>query len=397
MVAQGQQQRLKTLVFSIELIYWFIALVIGGFIVLVSPIIAVHWIQANELPAETIQKAIMLMGLVFACQFPASIYTGLLEGIGKAEKNAILSLIFTRLKAIGVIAVLQLVNASGILYFSWQAGLTAILTIVLRVIVWQHLSTANTKAYFSKEELKAIWRFAAGITGISLITFFLEQIDKIIVSKYVTLDFVGYYGLAFMVVGGITQLISPLKPVIFPKFSALMAANDSTELLILFHKACSWVAIIVFPIGFTLILFVKEILLFWTQNLTLHTTPISQLISAGTICNGLMWIPYNFLLAMGNTPFTIYQNTTAAILIVPLLFWCTSHYGILGVSAVWFTVNVEYVVLSIPLFFLFNLNGQYFHWFKNEIALPMVTASMIAVAAKLVQVYWFYSMSLVIF
>lgn len=399
LVAQGQQQRLKTLVFSVELIYWFIAIVVGGLILLAAPFIAVHWVKANDLPVETIQKAIMLMGVVFACQFPASIYTGVLEGVGKAEKNAILSLIFTTLKAIGVIAVLQLVNASVLFYFAWQASLTAILTILLRVLVGRSLSTSQTPAHFSKTELKTIWRFAAGITGISLLTFFLEQIDKIIVSKYVTLDLVGYYGLAFMVAGGITQLISPLKPVIFPKFSALMASGHTADLLLLFHKACRWVAIIVFPIGFTLVLFAKEILLFWTKNptLTQQTTPVLQLISAGAICNGLMWIPYNFLLAKGNTRFTIYQNTIAAMLIVPLLFWCTSHYGILGAGAVWLTVNVGYVAMAIPLFFRFNLSGQYFYWLKHDIALPLGVAGVIALAAKFTQVYWLPAMSLVSF
>ena len=292
------------------------------------------------------------------------------------------------LKAVGVIAVLKLVSPTIESYFIWQALITLISTYCLRFLVWNNFKVALEKAQFSVVQLKTIWRFAAGMTGISLVTFFLSQIDKIVVSKFVLLEFVGYYNLAFLVSSGITQVISPMQPIIFPKFTALVAEDKQAELVALYHKSCRWIAIITFPIGFALILFAKEILFLWTKNpiLTDNTAPIVQVVAAGTICNCMMWVPYWYMLAKGITKFTIYQNIMASIISVPLLFWWTGEYGALGASFVWLTVNLGYILISMPMFHRLYMKGELKNWYKNDIGVPLVSAAVIALGAKYFQI-----------
>ena len=382
-----KEKESKDLVFSVEIIYWLIALIVGLLVVLLAQPIALYWIKTKDLPVATVQKAVMLMGAVFAVQFPASIYNGVLIGSDRQIANAVAALIFTTLKAVGVIAVLKLVSPTIESYFIWQVLITLISTYCLRFLVWNNFKVALEKAQFSVVQLKTIWRFAAGMTGISLVTFFLSQIDKIVVSKFVLLEFVGYYNLAFLVSSGITQVISPMQPIIFPKFTALVAGDKQAELVALYHKSCRWIAIIVFPIGFTLILFAKEILFLWTKNPTLtdNTAPIVQVVAAGTICNCMMWVPYWYMLAKGITKFAIYQNIIASIVLVPLLFWWTGEYGALGASFVWLTVNIGYILISMPIFHSLYMKGELMNWYKNDIGVPLVSAAVIALGAKYFQ------------
>lgn len=384
MTQPNKEKESKDLIFSVEIIYWLIALVVGLLVVMLAEPIALYWIKTKDLPVATVHKAVMLMGAVFAVQFPASIYNGVLIGYDRQIANALVTLIFTTFKVVGVIAILKYVSPTIESYFIWQVLITLISTYCLRVLVWNSFKVALEKAHFSVVQLKTIWRFSAGMTGISLVTFFLSQIDKIVVSKFVILEFVGYYNLAFLVSSGITQVLSPMQPILFPKFTALVAENRQTELVSLYHKSCRWIAIIVLPIGFVLILFAKEILFLWTSNPTLteNTAPIVQVVTAGTICNTMMWVPYWYMLAKGKTKFTIYQNLIASIILVPFLFWWTSKYGALGASFVWLAVNSGYILISMPIFHRLYMKGEFKNWFKNDISRPLVSTLVLAVFAK---------------
>ena len=55
------------------------------------------------------------------------------------------------------------------------------------------------KAVFQKQLLKGIWRFTAGMSGISILAVILTQLDKVILSKMLSLEMFGYYTLASMV------------------------------------------------------------------------------------------------------------------------------------------------------------------------------------------------------
>ncbi|HET6993725.1 MAG TPA: oligosaccharide flippase family protein, partial [Chitinophagaceae bacterium] len=384
----NKEKEIKDLIFSVELIYWSIGLLVGLLIVVLAHPIAIYWVKAKDLPTIVIERAVMLMGAVFAFQFPTSIYNGVMIGMERQVPNAVLTILFTVARAAGVILILKLVQPTVEYYFLWQVLLTFLFTISLRIYVRQKLTIRNTKARFSVPQLKSIWRFAAGMAGISVVTFFLSQVDKIVVSKLVLLEFVGYYSLAFLIANVLQQVISPLQVVVFPRFASLLAQNKQSELLELYHRSCRWVAIIVFPIGLVLIFFAKEILMFWTKNpeLVKNTAPLVQVCTAGTVCNCMMWIPYSYLLAKGNTRFTIYQNIIASVILVPLLFWWTGKYGAIGACFVWLSINIGYVLISLPLFYHRYLKGEMGRWYKKDVALPLITAMILTVGAKYFQV-----------
>jgi O-antigen/teichoic acid export membrane protein len=398
-VQHGKEKDLQDLVFSVSIIYWIVALLAGAIIILLAHPIATYWVKAKDLPIPVIKRSVILMGFVFAFQFPSSVYNGVMMGLEKQIPGAIATSLFSILKAIGVIAILKLVSPTIEAYFVWQAIVSLVFIVLLHFLVKYYLLPTGQKAIFSAIQLRTIRRFAAGMTGISLITFFLGQVDKILVSKLLLLEFVGYYNLAFMVASAMTLVIAPLQNVIFPRFSSLVAENKHKELLILYHKSCRWIAIVIFPVGFTLIFFAREILLLWTKNpvLSQHTAPILRVFAAGTICNCMMWMPYFFMLAKGNTKFTIYQNFIASVVLVPLLFWWTIRYGALGASFVWLTVNAGYIIFSLPLFHRLYLKGELCKWYKNDVALPFLSAGLLVLGAKYLQIQKFFTLNVIHF
>ena len=79
----GNAKETRDLVRTLEWIYWPIAIVIAVGIISVAPWIARCWVNVKGLPVQSVQNAIVLMGLVTAAQWPYSLYSGGLMGLQK--------------------------------------------------------------------------------------------------------------------------------------------------------------------------------------------------------------------------------------------------------------------------------------------------------------------------
>ena len=366
----------RTLLFSIERVYWIIAIVIGLSIICLAYPIAAYWVNSKELSVSNIQTAVMLMGVAFAFQWPNAIYIGSLTGLQQQSKSAIITIAYATLRAVIMLVALRFISSTIECFFIVQILVIIFQSGMYRSATWKKLKLEGHRPKFSKAHLNSIKKFAAGITGISLVSFALTQIDKLVVSKLVLLEFVGYYNLAFVLANIMVTVVSPMQTVFFPKFSALVASRQQEQLTALFHKTARWISIIVIPIGCLFVVFNKEILFLWTKNPVIaeNTGPILKFAAIGTVCNTLMWVPYFYMLAKGITRFTIYQNVIASIILIPLLFWWTSKYGAIGASLVWFTVNLGYVLISLPVFHYLYFKGHLKAWYINNLVKPLIIA-----------------------
>jgi O-antigen/teichoic acid export membrane protein len=394
----GKEKEIQDLVFSVEVIYWGIGILLGLLVILFSNEIAVHWVKSEQLSVEVIRDAVMLMGGTFIMLFPSSIYNGIMIANEEQALNSSMAILFSLLKSLGAIFVLEYINASIFSFFIWQSVVTLMYTLFLRFFVWKRVSVKGVKALFSITQLRTIWRFAIGMTALSLITFFLLQADKVVVSKNVLLKYVGYYGIAWLLASSLNQIVTALQPVVFPQLTSLEAQNKEQELNALYHKISRWVAIIIFPIGFILIFFAKEILLIWTRDITIaeYTAPMLRVMVCGSMCNCIVWVSYLYVLAKGNTMFTLIQNLVMSAIIIPLLIWLTSQYGAYGASYTWLITNGCYVLIWNPIFHRYYLKGQLVQWQKRNILPPLFISFILLFFAKICQQKFFPTLNILI-
>ena len=373
---------IRNLTFSLECIYWFIGIFVCLLIISLAGFIAVHWVKAEHLSLPEIKQSVMLTGAVFAFQWPISLYEGGLTGLDKQVLNNSITVVMGTLRAAGVIIILKYFSSTLSAFFIWQAALSFIYVLIMRRALWKAMPGHAIRAVFSGKSLATIRRFAAGMTGISLVTFFITQIDKIVLSKMLPLSQFGYYTLAFSVAAGIGLVSVPVSIPFFPRFSALVADGKTEELKKGYHRACKLTASFIFPICFVLIFFTRDILRIWTKDdLTAgNTYLLARILVIGSMLNALMVIPYNLLIAYGRTKFTIIQNTIAAIILVPMLFWWTNLYGALGATYVWLILNAGYVLISQPLMHHRLLKTELFAWYWNDTLLPaMIPLSVVLI------------------
>lgn len=380
-------QSIRDLLRTMEFICFITAIFLAVAIWLCASWLSTHWLQTEKLPTEILTQAISIMGLVIALRFIESIYRGAIVGLQKQVWLSYTGAVLATLRSVGAVLVLIWVSPEIKFFFLWQ-GIVSLLTIVVFIIAtYQSLPVSEQYAQFSLPQLQAIWRFAGGMMATTLLSLLLMQVDKIILSRMLSLEMFGYYTLAGTIAGTLYQLTGPITQAYYPRFTELVTQKNTTELIKIYHQSAQLINVLIIPATIVLIFFGKNMLWLWTGNLQLaqNVAPLMALLALGTMLNGFMHIPYLLTLAYGWTRFGVYQNVIAVVLLVPSIIWATLRYGAIGSAWIWLILNGSYVLISVH--FLHNrlLTKEKWIWYRKDLLLPIFATATTVWLCILVQ------------
>jgi O-antigen/teichoic acid export membrane protein len=213
----------------------------------------------------------------------------------------------------------------------------------------------------------------------------LLQLDKVVLSKVLTLEQFGYYNIATVIAAGLYSLVVPVFSAVFPRLSQFVAEDRTDRLKQLYHDSSQIMAVVVLPVAAVIAAFAPEVLLIWTGNpeaVRQASVPLSLLV-IGTALNGLMNIPYALQLASGWTQMAMYQNLITVLVMVPALLWAAPVYGATGAACIWVAVNAGYVLVGVPLTHRRLLRGEQTHWYTHAVVTPILATLLVVAPARL--------------
>lgn len=379
-VQAGSARQMRDLLRTLEVVYWMIGLLVGIAVVVLAPAIATHWVTAQQLPQESVERAFVIMGIAIACQWPLTLYSGGLSGLQRQVLLNAMSAVLATVRNVGAALVLWQVSTTIEAFLAWQLAVNLIQTLVTGVALWRSLPRAPTTAGFQPRLLREVWRFAAGMTGISVMAIVLTQLDKVILSKVLSLEAFGYYSLAWRVAAGLYYLVGPVSAAFFPRFSQLAALDEEEGLARLYHRSCQLMSVIVLPVTIVLALFPGEFLLLWTFDATIaaESSTMLGLLVVGTAINCLMILPLSVQLAHGWTRLVFFTNTVAVIVLAPMIYFMSLRYGGTGAAWVWIILNCGYVIFMLPMMHRRLLYGHLREWFLVDVGAPLAAALVVA-------------------
>jgi O-antigen/teichoic acid export membrane protein len=379
-VLPGMEQEMHNLVRTMEVIYWCIAAFAGIIVISLSPVIAHHWVKASQLSPKTIEQAIVIMGFVIALQMPVGFYSGGLMGLQRQVLLNIIVISISVLRGAGAVLILWLIFPTIQAFFLWQIVISIINIFLLALFLWSRLPPVKNKAVFEKQLLKGIWKFTAGMSGIAILATILTQLDKMILSKMLSLETFGYYMLASVVAMSLGRLFTPIFYSIYPKFTQLISLDDQDGLKQLYHKSCQFMSVLILPVAIVIAFFSYEIIFLWTQNTVTaeNTHHLISILICGTALNGLMNLPYALQLASGWTSLSFLKNIIAVVLLVPLIIYMTKHYSATGAAVAWLVLNMGYILLEIPIMHGRLLCREKWRWYWQDICFPLAACILVA-------------------
>jgi O-antigen/teichoic acid export membrane protein len=371
----------RDLVRTFEWLVWPAVVVIAVSIGIASEPLANHWLHPHDLTRVETARAIAIMGLAVALQWPASFYSNGLSGL---EQQPVLNLInagFATLRGAGVVLVLFRVSPTIEAFMWWYAAMGACQSLVSAVVLWRTLPASDQRAAFRWHEIRASVRFAGGLLIITALSVAVTQLDRIVLSAMRPLVEVGYFTLAISVAAGLGRLVQPMFNALYPRFSRLVAAGERGSLIQLYHLSNQWVIVVIAAVATVLMAFSRDVIFLWTGDADMAAkvaVPASILV-AGSALNGLMNLPYALQLAHGWTRLTVISNLVALVLGIPFCIWAVGHYGILGAAFLWLAINLGFVAIGIPLVHRRLMPGEMRRWYFQDALPPIVAASAVAI------------------
>ena len=373
-------QSIRNLLRSVEVIGFSLAILVSLCIWGLSGWLATNWLKVEKIPIDDVAHAFVIMGIVVGLRFVENIYRSCIIGLQKQVTLNVVSSATATLRSVGAVGVLIWIAPTINAFFIWQGIVSVITATVFIIILYNDLPVSEQRGQFSWSAITNIWRFAAGIAAITFLSFLLMQTDKILLSRFLTLEQFGYYSLAALVANSLNMMVGPIDLAFFPRFTTQASHDNQSALISTFHIGAQLITVFVGAAAITLIMFGDIVLSLWTQDASLakNIAPLLAILSLGTLFNCFMHMPYQLQLAHGWTSLTIKVNIIAVVLLVPAIFWVAPKYGAEGVAWVWVILNVSYVIFAAHFMFYRLLKTEKLSWYIQDITIPLISAVFVA-------------------
>ena len=380
-------QSIRDLLRSLEMLCFTIAAIIGVVMWVASGYLASHWLKVEKLPPGVVARALGVMAVVVALRFVEGIYRGSLFGLQRQIWYNTVTAFLATIRYGGAVAVLAWVSPTIRAFFLWQAFVSLLSVSVLAVSVHRALPNAPSPPALSWQALAGVWKFAGGMIGITFLAILLTQVDKVLLSRLLTLERFGYYTLAAGVAGVLYMVIGPITQAIYPRMVELVSAHNQTAMISVYHQAAQLVTVATAPAVMLLSFYASGVIYMWSGNLELaqNTAPILSALVVGTFLNGLMWMPYQFQLAHGWTGLTLKVNLIAVAVLIPAIFWVVPRYGAVGAARIWVALNAGYVLIAIQFMHRKLIPREKWRWYFADVLFPVAGTIGVVLVAERVQ------------
>lgn len=336
---------LKKMTLSIELFFVFISVFIFGAMFFGSTWISTHWLSVKELSYETVESTVKIMAFMIVLRWFVGLYQGTIIGFEDHVWLNIYKVGFSTLKFFGAFLLIVYVSTDIVHFFYFQMIVAIFEFIVIKFKVDSYMKVYQ-KVSPSFTTLKQMAPFALNIAFISAITVFIGQLDKLMLSHYLTLKEYGFFTLVIILSGAIVQFFQPIGQTILPRMISLLSNGQEKEMIALYHKATQIVAIVVLSVSGIVAVFAYELLYAWTGNIEASqwAAPILFWYALGNGAVALLSFQFYMQYVHGNLKYHVKGNIYFGFVQIIVVILAVHFYGALGAGIAWFGLQTFFLL-----------------------------------------------------
>jgi O-antigen/teichoic acid export membrane protein len=344
--SKAHNRRAAALLFGFEKLYWASAMLLALAVTLLAKVIATNWLNLDGLPQSDGYLAIYGAAAIFAVQFPGSLYRSVLVGGQFQVGLNILTILAILFRYGGGVAAVSIWPSLEV-YLAWHVVAALLETIGRALFAWERLGVSRNGLRWQTDEIRQVIPFGVGMSGAVLLGLLNVHIDKIFVSKMLSVEQFGYYAIASSVALSALQLINPVVQAALPRVVEL---RNTPQALRLFNlKLTGLIVILVGVAGIVFLLLGKPLLEFWLRNPSVAAVVYSPLVILlfGSGLNALSSVGYVNWVAKGLTKRVAGRNGVALAVSAIVIPYAVNAYGMSGAALSWIMVNALGVLLSL--------------------------------------------------
>lgn len=376
------KQTKVNLVFTFERIYIGIFVILVTVVILSAEIIANNFLTSESYSPSEVTYYLRIIGIGVALQLFSTLYEGGLNGLQHQVLTNKIRVIWSIFRSGIVLIPLWFIPKLEV-YFWWQVACNIVLLVVLQNRLYSRLPSSNK--HFSFEILKSTSSYALAMMGIAFISAINIQIDKLVTSKYLTLELFGHYSIASTLAQLPIMIVSPIIVAVFPVFSMFVSQQDTSSATDSFHKYSFLITIIAAPVAICIALYSVPLVTLWTgkPEIAQTTEYVVKLLLFGGLFLCMQLTPFYLALANGFTKINLYSGVVGLIIVIPLMIYSINHYGMIGATLPWVLVNVStFFIVGIYIVNRFLVN-QVKNWLIWDILYPLLIVIAVCVIIEL--------------
>lgn len=372
-------QYIGNLLRSLEIIALVIGISISFSVAMSAEWVSTNWLNSDVLTLELIKNSIVLIGLVIGLRIVEGLYRSVLVGMQRQALYNVILILSSTFRWGGALAVLILIESNLLLFFFWQLISSFLTLVMLAISAYVVLPKEARTGRFAWSVLTKIASFAVGAFAITALSLAINNIDKIVLMKFISLTDYGFYILAYTVAGAANVLIGPIIQAYYPRFCQLYAKQCNKIFSETYHEAAQLISVFYGTIALIIIASSTVIIWLWTGDeiLTSRVSPLLSVLMLGNLLNCLMWIPIQAQLSAGLTGMLIRFYFIALLIFVPLVALVAPSYGAIGVAWVWVFINL--FLLVVMIFFMHRkiLIGEMYSWLYADVFIPLSSSAFV--------------------
>lgn len=371
---------------SFEILYLIIILLVIATLMGGSPYLAEFWLQNNRLSTETVEDSLQLMALVIALHLFSNFYSAGLAGLQHQVQANMLNAVMTTLRYAAVVPLLYYISAAPVFFFAWQLLVGLLHVVALALLLWQKILLPSHRPVFQKRLVHKVWKFSAAVSAISIIGLLLAQMDRMFLSRLLSLEDLGYYSVASVIAMGIApRIASPFFTALYPRFTQYFKQSEEDKAISLYHVGCLMLALVLIPVSLFISLYSSELLWLWTHDYKTveMASLVLSLLALGCLFHGMMYIPYALQLAYAKIKVALAINFISLCVMIPLMLVFYYSYGTIGVALTWLLINIFATLVGVFTVHRYLLKGEYVRWLFHDNGLVFIIALLPGITGKL--------------
>lgn len=381
---QASQELLRTAV----TLYWGLAVAIGILVVLVAGILARRWFNSETIDLVILERALQVAALYLALRWPVALYTGVLAGTQRMDVLNVIKTGAITLRLAGGIVVL-LVWRDLMAFLLWF-GISAIVEVAAYVYAARRVMPGvSWRPGFSFAALRAIWSFSLQMAALAVLSMVLTQLDRLMISKMLPLDQLGFYSLAYTAATGISIIISSLSTALMPSFAAAHDAGARQTMLARYGSANEVMLYATGLVLFSLVFFGRPLLELWVSPVAAAEAwlPLA-LLAGGFWLSAAVSNAYTSSIASRQPSGPLVISATTGVLYVPLMYWMIAGFGIDGAALAWLILHIGYIFTIIPWVHRRILKIPVLPWFTRLLLPSALLGCATFGLARAVSILW---------
>ena len=376
-----ENDSIPNLVKTLEWSYWGIILFFGFISFIMAWVYGGSWFNDSSLSSETIRDALLLMSIALVAQVPSGFYASGLIGLQQQSISATILALFGTVRGVGAVVVLVSISSDIRLFFVWQIVISLFQTIAMRYFMYSKINTSSLVARFSYKMLHDVKEFAGKMVLITILGILVSQMDKMVLSRMVSMEMLGYYMLAWTVASGLMRVTTPLLQVISPYLTETVSKGDSKELERKISFSSQLMTSMIVPPTVLIILFSEPIVLLWIGDSLIAASVGNVLpyITVGTLMASVAYIPLSVLYSKGMLDEVLKINFISSLILLGCLYFAIMEYGIVGAAICW-------AGYCIALYFAYHLVEkaektllQVFYFIAHDFVIPLSVVFVVTV------------------